>query len=166
MVTVPGVDTGADPGSWADTAGGHGYRVDRCDRVDLGHQTGSWDIWSDVPGPDKVFTVRGSALFARHVAGLVRMLVDAGQFGWAGTPYGGLGQEIPCLRPPFPVPASPMPTPDSGIRTKPVICRATTRSSALAEDSSLLQRQNPPRIKQKTRLPAVQDLLPCPPGGV
>jgi hypothetical protein len=89
-------------------------------------------------GHEVVFTVRGSAPFARHVAGLVRMLVDAGQFGWAGTPYRGLGQEIPCLRPPFPVPASPMPTPDSGMRTKPATSRATTRSSALAEGFSLL----------------------------
>jgi hypothetical protein len=93
-------------------------------RVDLGHPDGSWDIWSDGPAPQKVITVAGSAVFARDVAGLVRMLAMQGKSGWAGTASGGLRQEISGLRPPFPVSASPMRTPDSGMRTKPATSRA------------------------------------------
>jgi hypothetical protein len=116
------VDTAAEPGSGPDVVngpgcglvarsgldvvGGPGCRVGWWDRVDLGHQIGSVDIWSDVHAPQKVFTVAGSAPLARDVAGLVRMLAGAVQLRWAETPSGGLGPEIAGLRPPFPVSGS------------------------------------------------------------
>jgi len=144
---------------------GAGSGVGVVQRRGLEHPVGTWDSWSDVPAPDRVYEVPGSALFARHMTGFVRMLVDAGQFRWAGTPSGGLGQEIACLRPPFPVPASPTPTPDSGMRTKPATSRAITGSSALWEgfhcwSGKTLNGSN------ETRPSAIQGLLPCPHRGL
>jgi hypothetical protein len=84
-------------------------------RVALVHPDGTLNIWSDVPAHHQMYEVPASAVSGRHVADLVRMLVDAAQFGWAETGSGGLGPEITGLRPPFPVSASPMHTPDSGM---------------------------------------------------